>query len=228
MARSAGEPGPFRGWSPDALLFFEALSADNSKAFWSAHRERYEREVRAPMLALVAAVADAYGTFHLFRPHRDVRFSKDKSPYKTHLGAVTEGEGGELYYVQLSGEGLMAASGYYQMAADQLERYREAVVDERTGPELEAIVAALERDGYTIGAHSELKTAPRGYRRDHPRIVLLRRKGCIASRSFAPAKWLATSGALGRVTGTWDAASELNGWLNAHVGPSTAPPEDAW
>ena len=165
------------------------------------------------------------GTFHLFRPHRDVRFSRDKSPYKTHQGAVTEGEGGELYYLHLDGEGLFVATGYHQMARDQLERFREAVDDERSGPELERTVAALERR-YEIGGR-ELKTAPRGYPRDHPRVRFLQHKGLTAGRRFGTPAWLGTRRAKSRIVEAWRGAAPLDEWLNTHVGPSRLPPPDA-
>jgi uncharacterized protein (TIGR02453 family) len=218
----------FSGWPAEALAFYEGLAADNSRAYWTEHKATYEQAVKGPMLALAAQVEDEFGPLHLFRPHRDVRFSKDKQPYKTAIGAVTEGENGEMYYVQLSAEGLMAASGYYAMATDQLARFRAAVDDDELGPVVAAHCADLRRAGYAIGAIGELKTAPKGYRRDHPRVELLRRKGLMASRSFAPARWLNTKAALTRVVETWRGTAELNRWLNANVGPSTLEPEDAW
>jgi uncharacterized protein (TIGR02453 family) len=216
----------FEGWPADAIDFFIGLEADNSKTYWTANRARYEQAVRRPMEELAAAVEGEFGPLHLFRPYRDVRFARDRSPYKTAAGAVTEGEGGEMYYVQISSAGLMAASGQYHMTTDQLERFRAALDDDTTGPEVDAIAAGLERAGYTIGAMSQLKTAPRGYPRDHARVALLRRKGLMASRSFDPAAWLATPAALDRVVDTWRACGELNRWLANHVGPSQAPPDD--
>ena len=123
----------FRGWPAEALAFYRGLESDNSKAYWSAHKASYDDDVRRPMAELCAELEHDYGSFHVFRPNRDVRFSRDKSPYKTAIGAVTEGRGGEAYYVQLSAEGLFAASGYYRMATDQLERFRAAVDDTRAG-----------------------------------------------------------------------------------------------
>lgn len=216
----------FTGWPSEAIDFFVGLEADNSKAYWTANRARYDEAVRGPLLALAAEVEAEFGPLHLFRPYRDVRFSRDRSPYKTAAGAVTEGEGGEAYYVQISSAGLMAASGQYQMATDQLARFRAAVDDDATGPEVATATEQLVADGYTIGAMDELKTAPRGYPRDHPRIHLLRRKGLMASRSFEPAGWLATPAALDRVLDCWRACGALNRWLATHVGPSQAPPED--
>ena len=214
----------FKGFPPEALDFWAGLEADNSKAYWTAHKDVYEQAVRGPMEDLAAACSE-FGSFKIFRPYRDVRFSRDKSHYKTHMGAVTEGEGGSLYYVQLSATGLFAAAGYYMMAADQLERYRAAVADDRAGAEVESVVTALEKGGYGVGAHETLKTAPRGYPKDHPRAPLLRRKGLIASRSFLPAKWLNTKAARDRVVKVWTDAAPLCAWLDRHVGPSQEPPD---
>jgi uncharacterized protein (TIGR02453 family) len=215
----------FTGFPPEALDFWAGLEADNSKAYWTAHKDVYEQAVRGPMEALVEACSE-FGEFKIFRPYRDVRFSKDKSPYKTHTGAVTEGEGGSLYYVQLSATGLFAASGYYVMASDQLERYRTAVVDDSAGAEVEQLVRALEASGYDVAAHDTLKTAPRGYPKDHPRAALLRRKGLISGKAFLPAKWLHTKAARDRVVKVWTDAASLCAWLDKHVGPSTEPPAE--
>lgn len=218
-------PGPFAGFPPEAVDFFRRLGADNTKAFWEANRDVYERAVRDPLRALTTELADEFGTFHLFRPHRDVRFSKDKTPYKDHQGAVTEGEDGELYYVHVGPDGLFVATGYHQLARDQLERFRAAVDDDAAGPELVEIVADLQRR-YEIGGHA-LSTAPRGYPRDHPRVRLLQHKGLTAGRSFGTPAWLATRQAKRRIVDCWHGAAALNGWLNRHVGPSElAPPEE--
>ena len=217
---------PFRGWPAEALTFYEGLEADNSKAYWTANKATYEECVRAPFLALADEVRDEVGELRLFRPYRDVRFSKDKTPYKTAAGAAGELEGGSVVYVQLSAAGLFVASGYYQPAADQLERFRVAVADDRSGPQLEEVVASLRQQGFDIGGEA-LKVAPRGFARDHPRVALLRHKGVTAGRTFAPAKWLSTAKARDRVLDTWRAAAPLHAWLDRHVGPSTLPPEDA-
>ena len=217
----------FRGWPPAAVEFYAGLEADNTRAWWTAHKDAYERDVRRPVLELAAEVEAEFGPLHVFRPHRDVRFSSDKSPYKTHLGAVTEGEGGEAYYVQLSATGLFVASGYYRMARDQLERFRSAVVDDGAGEALVEVVAALEGNGFQVGGEA-LKTAPRGFPRDHPRVRFLRHKGVTAGRSWPPATWLSTRKALDRITGTWRAAAPMHQWLGQHVGPSREAPPDAW
>lgn len=215
---------PFEGWPQAAFDFYAHLEADNTKSFWAVNRHVYDKAVRAPMEAFSALVAERYGPLHVFRPYRDVRFSADKSPYKTHCGAVTEGAGGEVYYVQVSADGLLAASGYYQMARDQLERFRAAVDDDRTGPGLAALVDQVGDDFDVHG--SALKTAPRGYPRDHPRVALLRHKGLSIHRSFPVEAWTSTPEAADRVVAAWDAAGPVSDWLNRHVGPSTLPPPE--
>lgn len=215
----------FRGFPPEMIHFYEQLGADNSKSFWQAHRDDFQHYVRAPLDDLLAEL-DEFGPFHVFRPHNDLRFSKNKPPYKTHQGAYGEAEGGSGYYLQVSAEGLMAAAGYYAMAPDQLRRFRAAVDADATGEEVASLVADLQRRRYSIGAISEVKTAPRGYPTDHPRIELLRRKGLMAWKEFGTPKWLHSAGAATKVREAWTGAADLCAWLDAHVGPSTEPPGD--
>jgi uncharacterized protein (TIGR02453 family) len=216
----------FRGFENDAFDFYARLEADNSKAFWLANKAIYEQHVKAPMAALLAELPEQYQPFSVFRPNRDVRFSKDKSPYKTHIGAYSEHEGGGGYYLQLSATGLVVAGGYYQMATDQLARFRDAIDDDTTGSELAALVAKLRKSGYTTGAFEELKTAPRGYPKDHPRVELLRGKGLFASRTFEPAPWMGKAALKAKVLGVWTAIEPMCAWLDANVGPSELPPDD--
>src|SRR5262245_17322209 len=117
----------FRGWSPAALAFYADLEADNTRDFWAEHKDTYEREVRAPFEAFAEQVAAEFGEMKVFRPQRDTRFSADKTPYKTRCYGTIATERGESYYVELSAGGLVAASGYWMMANDQLQRFREAV-----------------------------------------------------------------------------------------------------
>jgi uncharacterized protein (TIGR02453 family) len=208
----------FSGWPAEAFDFFEGLEADNTKSYWTEHKPLYERAVRAPMEALLEDLAGEFGPGRIFRPYRDVRFSTDKSPYKENIAAVSHPPDGAVYYVSLSSAGLFVATGYYQPATDQLDRYRRAVVAP-AGEELERIVAGLERSGHEVGGEA-LKRAPRGYPADHPRARLLRHKGVTTARSFPPARWMGSAKARERVAEVWRAGGPLNAWLLAHVGPS--------
>jgi uncharacterized protein (TIGR02453 family) len=210
----------FRGWSHDAISFYEDLEHDNTKAFWLAHKDVYEQEVLAPMRALLDALEPEFGAARLFRPYRDTRFSADKSPYKTAIAAQVESGG----YIQFSASGLGAGAGAYHLASDQLERYRRGVDDDAAGSELEAIVDTLVASGCTLIAHDVLKTAPRGYAKDHPRIDLLRQKGAAVWRELPPSDWLGKAKAPERIAAFFRSARPLTDWLAAHVGPSELPP----
>ena len=209
----------FRGWPVEAVEFYEGLEADNTRTYWHEHKSVYEELVRGPMDELLAELTPRFGAGRIFRPNRDVRFSRDKSPYKTAIGATLERGG----YVQFSAEGLAAGCGLYMPASDQLERYRQAVADDRLGRQLVRIVDRARSANLEITAHDTLKTAPRGYAKDHPRIDLLRHKGLIAWKEWPVGAWLGTRKAKDRVVEVLQLAKPLNDWLTKHVGPSTLP-----
>ena len=142
------------------------------------------------------------------------------------IGAYGESEGGAGFYVGFDAGGLYVGSGYYAMQSDQLERFRAAVLGDATGAEVEGLVRAIEKRGLEPGAISELKTAPRGVPKDHPRIGFLRSKGLFAGREWPLAKWMHTSAVVGRVRDVWQAGAPLNEWLDRNVGPCTLPPDD--
>jgi len=183
---------PFEGFPPAAFTFYAELEEDdhNERAWFDEHRHVYEHAVRRPMEALLAcADADGFGDGKVFRPNRDVRFSRDKRPYKTHCGAVIsfrDGSGRASYYAQLDATGLRAGCGYWELSRDQLDRLRRAVDHDRHGSELDAIVAQLRATGAEV-LGSTLKRAPRGYPLEHPRIALLRHTRLAAMRTWSRA-----------------------------------------
>ena len=207
----------FKGFPAEAIEFFEGLEADNSKAYWQDKKATYEQCVRAPMDELLAELAAEFGMGKVFRPYRDVRFSKDKAPYKTNIAATI----GEVGYVSLSTGGLGVGSGMYMMANDQLDRFRRAIVDDKTGTELEALVASTRKKGLEVTGHDSLKTAPKGYAKDHPRIELLRQKGLIAWRHWPVGSWLGSAQPKKRIVDFLHEAKPLCGWLDEKVGPTT-------
>ena len=204
---------------PKATRFFQDLEDDNSREFWNAHKDVYEREVKQPMAELLESLPERYQPFRLFRMNRDLRFTKDKSPYKTQLGAISDTDGKD-YYLHLDGSGLMVAAGMYMMEPDQLERYRSAVDDDLSGEALERILADLEAQSvqtHDIGMPT-LKSAPRGYAKDHPRIELLRQKGLVGYRNLAGAKLRSGGGVRDFVVETFAACEPLVDWLGEQVG----------
>ena len=203
----------FSGWPEEALDFYDGLAADNSKSYWTEHKVTYEQRVLRPMTELTEELAAEFGEPKIFRPYRDVRFSADKSPYKTHIGAVIGGTG----YVQLSAEGLGAGAGMWQMAPEHLERYRAAVVSDGPGTELEQVIARIEKADITVHGHGALKSAPRGYPADHPRIVLLRYKGLTAWKQWPVEPWLETAAAKDHLISFFRTVHPLCSWLTTHV-----------
>ncbi|MFV0524655.1 MAG: DUF2461 domain-containing protein [Acidimicrobiales bacterium] len=216
----------FTGIPEAALDFYRRLEQENTKTFWEAHRSEYDAHVKSPVRALCGELAE-FGPFHLFRPYNDMRFARNRPPYKVQQGAYGESEGGAGFYLEVSAAGLRVGTGYYTMARDQLERFRAAVDDDTTGAEVDALAAAAAaRTGVTVGALDELKTAPRGFPRDHPRITLLRRKGLMIMREFGDPAWLHSRRSVSMVRSFWESGAELNAWLDTHVGPSTLEPEN--
>lgn len=211
---------PFEGFGDQALSFWPKLQANNNKAFFNSHRSVYDDHIREPLERLLAEVDEEFGDGKVFRPNRDVRFSHDKSPYKL-AGAASIGDNAEssaVYYVQISAQGLFVASGIYMMTRDQLQRFYTAIDDEPAGKKLESLVRKTRSDGLEVGG-SELKTGPRGYPKDHPRIELLRHKSLTVSQTFGPDQgWIFTRAALDRIVALWRDAAPINAWLATRVG----------
>ena len=215
----------FEGFGPDVQEWFLGLMADNSREYFSARRSFFEEAIRDQMHALLTELSRTFGgEVKLFRQNRDVRFSPDKSPYKTNTYGLLLGSGIALrgLYASISAAGLVAGSGYHVLARDQLERYREGVADDRYGPELAKLLGQAEKKGLEVWG-DRLATAPRGYWTDHPRIELLRLKRLAlgARREFAGG--ISRSDGLRFVTRTWRAAAPVTGWLDKHVGASALP-----
>jgi uncharacterized protein (TIGR02453 family) len=215
----------FDGFGAGAVAWFQGLERDNSRAYFKATRATFDEEVRGPFELMLGDLSEEFGAdVHVFRQHRDVRFSADKSPYKTRTYGLLHAPGeGNALYAEVSARGVYAASGCWRMASDQLERYRAAVLADRGGEALAEAVGAVQAAGLEL-APAALKTAPRGMPRDHPRVALLRYKDLIAGRRLAPGPALATREALEHVAATWRSARPLTAWLDEHVGASAHAP----
>ncbi len=205
----------FSGWPAEAIEFYEGLEADNSKSYWLSHKTVYDELVRQPMLELLAELEPEFGEGKIFRPYNDIRFRKDKSPYKTAIGASLGGGG----YVQFSASGLATGRGMYHLDPGQLDRFRRAIAADSSGAKLAAIVAEARQAGLDVAAHDTLKTSPKGYPKDHPRAELLRYKGLIAWQEWPAGAWLGTPEPKNRITDFLHAAAPLADWLDTHVGP---------
>jgi uncharacterized protein (TIGR02453 family) len=207
------------GIGPEAFEFYRGLVADNTKAYWTAHKETYERAVCGPMHALLEELAPQYGgEVALFRPYRDVRFSKDKSPYKTAQGGFVAIAPGVGYHLSVGADGISIGGGFHAHDRAQTARYRAAVDDPGSGGELATMVAKLDRHGFEIGGQ-QVPTRPRGVPADHPRLDLIRREYLTAGRNLPPEP---LTGAQLRkaVRSDWTRLRPLIAWLATHAPPT--------
>lgn len=223
----------FKGFDRDAMQFFHELSLEMNRDWFDANKERYKQRWTLPMTALLdevaARLAKTYapiklGAPKLFRIYRDVRFSKDKTPYKTHaagmlpLHAKKPIDGGcSALYLHLGIDEEYVGAGTYFFDDAQLPRWRKLVAAPKTGAEIEALIKRLRKAGYTVGGHEDYKKVPKGFDPDHPRGDLLRMRGLTAGFPDIPrglvhkpklADWLVDHG---------KAVAPLVTWLSKNV-----------
>ncbi len=206
----------FNGFPEAALDFYDDLEMDNSKTFWEERKETYKTAVAEPMKALTTTLASEFGEAKIFRPYRDVRFAKDKTPYKTHQGAFVPKGPATGYYVQVGAPGVRVGVGFYEASGPRLASIREAMVDERRGGELEDILVTLEAGGWERGG-DRLKTSPRGYDADHPRIDLLRHRSMTLGKSYGFEPVIHTADLLERIRADWRQATPFVEWVMAYA-----------
>jgi uncharacterized protein (TIGR02453 family) len=202
---------PFAGFSPAAIQFLADLKQNNDRAWFQPRKAEFERLLKDPMEAMIAALAErlaARGVPILadpkrspFRIYRDTRFSKDKSPYKTHLGASFRWTGGESgveaggghderahgnggYFHFEPGE-MFVGGGMWQMEKPALDAFRAALRDEP-----ERVQAALSDPGFVrwfgeVRPHDQLKRFPPGWPQDHPQAAMFLWKDIVFGRPLA-------------------------------------------
>lgn len=190
------ETGKFQGFFPETLKFYEELRENNDKYWFEAHRKEYEKYVIEPSKAFVNVMGERLHSLSpeiyaipkidgsIFRIYRDIRFSPDKSPFKTHLGIwFWEGNRKKMecsgFYLQIEPSVIWCGGGMYQIPDDLLGFYRENVVDKKYGLELSNAVKEVTEKNCIVGG-SHYKRTPRGYDPSHPNAALLLHKGLWA------------------------------------------------
>src|SRR4051794_5987742 len=206
----------FTGFPKDAFAFFRELKRHNDRDWFQSNRERYESACREPMKLLIEALGDDPKEAHISRINRDLRFSRDKSPYRTFISTGVRGS-----YVHLSADGLYVGAGFYKGDPKTLDRFRNAIADKATGAQLAKIVASLRKKGFSVETHDRLARVPRGYAPDHARAEFLKMKDIFAGKSFRPAAWMSTPAVRGRIEAIMKDTLPLRGWVKRHVRPHT-------
>lgn len=219
----------FPGFTAWVFEWFSGLERDNSRAYFTATRERYETEVRGALTEMLQELSGTFGgAVRVFRQQNDMRFAP-ASPYKTRTYGVLEftSPAKARLYADLSARGVYSGSGYHRLTSDQLARYRAAVVDDQIGAHLlEAQATAMDAGLELIG--DDLSSVPRGYARDHPRAELLKHRSMLAGRVLPGGSCISREEAVDHVAGSWRAAAPLTSWLDEYVGPSTLAPRERW
>jgi len=205
----------FKGWPEDFQRFFIGLQLDNSKKYFEANRRTYENSVKGPMVALLESLERDFGTGKVFRANRDIRFSKDKSPYKTNIAADV-GMGSKGGYLSLDARGFTVATGRYTVSPEEIAKFRKKVAADATGTQLAGIVTKLKKSGYDIGGE-ELKRVPPPWPQEHPRAELLRHKSLYVWKNYGLQPWLGSASARRYVVKMWTDAQPLNDWFKKNV-----------
>jgi uncharacterized protein (TIGR02453 family) len=206
----------FNGFPEAALDFYDDLEIDNTKSFWDAHKDVYSHSVRTPMTALTAALESDFGAAKVFRPFRDVRFAKDKTPYKTNQGAFVGVGPACGWYVEIAARGVRTGAGFYHADTADLARIRASIDDDVTGKQLQRILAKLVKAGFEVDG-DRLKTTPRGYDGDHPRIELLRHRSLTVGKDYGFEPIIHTADLLDAVRADWKATRPLVDWVSARL-----------
>lgn len=210
MSTAVVAPPRFTGFADPERRFFRALARHQDREWFQAHKREYEDGWLRPMQALLGEVRSRIDAAYprqplaapkVFRIYRDVRFSADKSPYKTHIGGYLGLEGADpgpsapsALYLHLGDGEVFACAGHYRMLPPQLARFRAALLDDGQGAALATLLKGLARAGYGTGAHETLARVPRGIDPAHPRADLLRLKGLVVTFPPLPAKLLVDRG----------------------------------
>lgn len=206
----------FTGFTEAALDFYDDLEIDNTKSYWEAHKATYNDAVKAPFQALATALEPEFGAMKIFRPYRDVRFAKDKTPYKTHQGAFVGLAPATGWYIELSARGVRLGGGFYEASAQRLAAVRAAIDNDLTGVELEKILKRLAKNSWEVGGDT-LKTKPRGYDADHPRIELLRHRSLFVNRSLGFEPVIHSPELVDVVRTSWRELRPLVEWIAART-----------
>jgi len=226
-ARASATSAAFPGFPPEAQGFLADLRAHNDRDWFTAHRTTYEQAVKGPGEAFLACLEPELAALtggpvsgKIFRIHRDVRFSKDKSPYNTWLRIAFPARGGASgvtacgYFFALEPEKAILGAGGFDFSGPVLDAFRAAVADATKGPALEAILAGLAKAGLRIEGET-LKRTPAPYPADHPRAELLRRKGLTVWRDIADPGVIASGALLAETLATFATLAPLVRWLSA-------------
>lgn len=208
----------FQGIPAHAFRFYSDLEGNNNREWWLEHKDIYHSAVKEPLAQLLSGLEPDFGPAKIFRPNRDIRFSQDKTPYKTAQGAFAARQEGVGFYLQVSADGLLIAGGYHSHTPAQLARFRAAADASGSGAALQQIVDSVAAAGFRVEGE-KLKTVPRGFARDHPRAELLKHKTLSAGVDVGTPEWVSTPAVMDEVARRWRQLRPLVDWVVRYAAP---------
>lgn len=214
----------FSGFNDDIFNFLRGLEVHNSKAYWAEHQAVWQGQVRPAMQALLTDLTPYFGNIRMYRPNRDIRFSHDKSPYKTWVGITTQGTGpgGIGLFFAIEPYGVRFSAGSSAFASDQIKEFRRALDNPVAGNEFLRIKQAIEAHGNIVmsGKNPQLQRVPKDYDADHPRAEYLKWRGAVMRKRFELEDWVYQPSLVDKVTEIWSQGLPLVEWIQTNVGPT--------
>lgn len=220
---SASATPTFTGFGPDLVQFYRELATNNTKEHWHEQLALYQEQIAEPAAALASALAEEFGNVKVFRPYRDVRFSADKSPYQSMVSMAHQNPDGTVLYFSASADVVDLAAGIHVPTSDQLQRFREVQDEPDRVRSMDDLLGRLEAEGFALSRDDMVKTAPRGWSTEHPRIDSIRRRRLTVEVSHEPGGWLNSPECLDEVAHAWRQMQHWCDWLAENVGPPTTP-----
>jgi len=219
----------FTHFPDETIIFFRELENNNNKEWFQAHKQDYKDYVQLPAIDFITSMGERLKTIStdiiydtrtngagsLMRIYRDIRFSPDKTPYKTNLGIIFwEGAGKKMenpgFYFHFDNQGVGIYAGFYMFPKDKLKTYRDAV--DKNGAELQEVITELHEKGYSIGG-DKYKRVPQGFDVDHPHAELLKFKGLHSSTEMLDAELIIDPEFMDICFEHWANQSPLHNWL---------------
>lgn len=217
----------FSGFPTDTVAFLRDLKINNNREWFQERKARYEAAVKEPAAAFVEAMkfrlqaeTDDVHTAKIFRINRDIRFSKDKTPYNSHLHIMFRREGGRgRLFFGLQTDGLVLGGGVMRFDKGQLTAYRDAVAGPY-GEKLDKILNGLMDAGGRLN-DPPLKRVPKPFEPDHPRGALLRRKGCAIWQDMPDPAMVHDPDFANLCAEQFSKFAELSKWFDRHIPPGS-------
>lgn len=209
----------FTGFGKDLIKYYLQLEENNNREWFHAHRAMYDENVAVPLKNLAADLSLDFGPVKIFRPYRNVRFWPDLPPLNEHASLTADAEYNSAFYLRIDADGMLLGAGNWQPSKAQLTQFRAIAATETGARVIRDLLDEMQKHLFELMTDNALKSAPRGYPKDHPNIDLLRLKSLSLSAHLAPGPWLYSSKCRDKVMTGWQALTPWIHWLRANLPP---------